>query len=172
MNRAGFEALADGVILLTILLVASTVSLSLAGERSSAPSDGAARYAEDTRVALFRTTLDGLAFSQDGEAVVLPNDTSVEAFLRLQVHLEGRGAGGLDFHAANSRIAGLANALVRPGWSYAIVGRIAAGAPLLRLPSGSVLPEEYAVSNWSYPALDASVADTVLSLFVWLSPHR
>jgi len=172
MNHKGFEALADGTMLLTVLLVASTLAVSLAGDRSPFLADDPARYAEDTRVALFRTSLDGLSFTQGGAEVLLPNGTSVEAFLRIQVHLGSRDIGTLDFRAANDRIAGIATALVRPGWTYAIVGRVADGAGGVHLPEGVVLPETYAASSWSYPSLDGSGPDTVLSLFLWLSPRR
>ena len=172
MNRKGFEALADGTMLLTVLLVASTLAISFAGDRFPSLADDAARYAEDTRAAIFRTTLDALSFTQDGVEVLLPNGTSLEAFLRLQVHLESREVGTLDFHAANDRIAELVTALVRPGWSHSIVGRVAHGPVVVHLPEGIVPPETYAASSWSYPALDGSGPDTGLSLLVWLNPHR
>jgi len=172
MNRKGFEALADGTMLLTVLLIASTLAITIGGSRTSSVVNDAATYAEDTRVAIFRTSLDALSFAQDGREVFLPNGTSVETFLRLQVHLESRDAGVLDFGAANRRIAKIAMALVRPGWTYTIVGRLAGGPLVVSLPQGVVLPESYSASSWSYPSLDGSGPDTVLSLSVWLSPRR
>ena len=172
MNRQGFEALADGVMLLTVLLVASTLALSMSGGPSHGIAGDSARYAEDTRVALFRSTLDGLAFVQNGAAVLLPNGTTVEGFLRLQVHLVSRNVGMLDFDAANDRITEIATTLLRPGWSYSVVGRVTDGPGVTHLPEVVVLPETYAASSWSYPPLDGSGPDTVLSLFAWLSPRR
>ncbi len=170
MNHRGFEALADGTMLLLVLLVASALALALAA-RGPAPADDGT-YVEDTRLALFRTTFDGLSFLQDGVEVPLPNGTSVEAFLRLQVHLVVRVGGALEFSAANDRIAEVATALVRPGWSFAIVGRILGESSSLRLPMGVVTPETYRASSWTYPSLDGVGPDTVLSLSMWLSPRR
>jgi len=172
MNRRGFEGLADGTTLLMVLLVASTLVLSLVGDRSAFLAADAARYAEDTRVALLRTTLDGLSFAQDGVEVFLPNGTSVEAFLRLQVHLESRNVESLDFDAANDRIHEVATVLLRPGWSHAVVGLVTDGPEVVHLPEGVVLPGTYAASSWSYPSVNGSGPDTILSLFLWLSPGR
>lgn len=171
MNRRGFEALADGTMLLIVLLVASTLALSLAAMRPSTGND-AARFAEDTRVALFRTTLDGLSFVQDGVDTPLPDGMSVEAFLRLQVHLVSRDVGEMDFATANNRVTEVARSLMRPGWSFAIVGRVTNASAAVLLPADVAIPESYAASSWSYPALDGSGPDTVLGLSMWLSPRR
>jgi hypothetical protein len=171
MNRLGFEALADGVMLLTVLLVGSTIVLSLAGTPDDSTAD-AAKYAEDTRLALFRTTLDGLAFTQGGREVALANGTSVETYLRLQLHLRRQNVDDLDFRAANERLTVLARALVRPGWTFAVIGRTDNGPVVVTLPADVDPPEAYAASNWSHPPMDGSGPDTVLSLLLWLSPHR
>lgn len=171
MNRRGFEALADGTMLLLVLLVAATLAASLGAGRPPS-GNAAARYAEDTRIALFRTTLDGVSFDQHGILEELPNGTSVEALLRLEVHLASLSAGAMEFDAANDRITEVASSLVRPGWSFAIDGRVVGSSVVVRLPEGVIDPETYAASSWSYPALDCMGPDTVLRLSVWLSPHR
>ncbi len=100
------------------------------------------------------------------------NGTSIEAFLRLEIHLLLRGAGAFDFTAANARIATLAARLVRSGWTVVVLGGPARGPDLVRLPGGTVLPPDYAASSWTYPALDGTGWDTRLTLALWINPRR
>lgn len=172
MNRHGFDGLVDATLLVTVLLIASTMALSIGADRGRIDAD-AASYAEDTRIALFRTVLDDLSFSQDDRRVVLPNGTRVESFLRLQVHLQSLGTGDLNFEEANLRVAGVAMRLMRPGWSFGIRGVEMGGAGVtVRIPADVVIPETHAASSWTYPALDGEGLNTVLLLHVWFTSHR
>lgn len=171
MKPTGFQAMADATLLLIVLLVASTIGLSMAAENS--PDAGiSVQYAEDTRNALFRTTPDELSFVQDGVTVHLADGTSIESFLRIQIHILNRGLGTSDFRDGNDRITTIAMRLLRPGWSWAILGGLADSAAKLQVPRDLVIPTTHATSSWSYPALDGSGADATLSLVVWLSPRR
>jgi hypothetical protein len=172
MRAEGFEALADGTLLLAVLLVASSVVIALSAP-TAAPDRGAdLRYAEDVRLALFRTTMDGLGLRDGDGSASMPNGTTVETFLRVQVHLRADGVPGAAFHDANGRIADLAGRLVRPGWGVAITGRLVGGSVVVRIPDGADLPATYAGSGWTYPSLDGSSEDAHLAVAVWLTPPR
>jgi len=172
MRDHGFEALADATLLLTVLLVASGLALSLA--RPAVPSDLAAgpRYAEDLRLALFRTTMDGLGHRTADGFASMPNGTTVEAFLRAQVHLLAGGRPAADFRESNARILDLAVRLLRPGWGAAVTGRLLGGEDLVRIPEGVPIPATYDGSAWTYPPLDGSAADVRLAVAVWPTPPR
>lgn len=170
MSERGFESLADGTLLLTVLLVASGAMVALARPVPVDETAVAARYAEDLRLALFRTTMDGLEYDRDGASVPLPDRTSVEMYLRVQVHLLTRGPPGLDFDESNARVEALAERLLRPGWGFAILGRVS-GAGVLAIPHAADLPTTYVESSWTYPALDGTGPEVRLALAVWLSPR-
>ena len=171
MSEDGFEALADGSTLLIILLVASTVVLGFGHGPSRTVSAAESADPEGTRIALFASTLDELTYRSEGELVRVRNGTTVESFLRLEVHLMRGGQPGLDFAAANARIADLAGRLVRPGWGITVRAHLAGDVDSIRIPDAPV-PEDYAWSGWTYPPLDGVGPDTVLGLAVWLSPRR
>ena len=169
MSENGFEALADGSLLLVVLLLASTVVLALGRGPGNAPVVSATDV-EATRLALFGTTLDGLSYRVGERDQALRNGTSVESILRLEAHLLRNGSNALDFAAANERIADVAARLVRPGWALSIDGRIAGGGEVMRIgdpPSG-----DYAWSGWTYPPLDGTGGDTILGVAVAINPHR
>ena len=172
MRGEGFEALADGTLLLTVLVVASGVVASFANVSRDDGRAAALRYAEETRVALFGTTVDDFRYRVGDEVVTMRNGTSIEAFLRLEVHLLLGGPGAFDFTAANARIATLAVRLVRSGWTVVVLGGPARGSDLVQLPNGTVLPPDYAASSWTYPALDGTARDTRLTLALWINPRR
>jgi len=172
MTEDGFEALADGTLLVTILLVASAVAGSLAHPAADDGRSTALRYAEDTRLALFRATIGGLGYSVGGQFVAVRNDTTVESFLRLEVHLLRGGSRDFDFGAANARIADTAARMVRPGWRFSVTGGVVGGADLFHLPADATAPADFAASGWTYPPLDGTGDGTRLSLAVWVSPHR
>ena len=172
MTDDGFEALADGTLLVTVLLVASAVAGSLAHPAADDGGSAALRYAEDTRLALFRATIGGLGYSVGGQFVAVRNDTTVESFLRLEVHLLRGGSRDFDFGAANARIAEQAARLVRPGWRSSVTGGVVDGPDLFRLPIDAEVPASYGASGWTYPSLDGTGDATRLSLAVWISPHR
>jgi hypothetical protein len=172
MTDEGFEALADGTLLVTVLLVASAVAGSLAHPATDDGRLTALRYAEDTRLALFRTTPGGLRYSVGGAFVAVRNDTTIESFLRLEVHLLRGGARDFDFGTANRRITEQADRLVRPGWRFSITGGVGDGSDLFRLPIDAEVPSSYGASGWTYPPLDGTGGDTRLSLALWVSPHR
>ncbi len=169
MKTEGFEALADAVLLIVILLIASIIIL---GHPRGGPREEGVRYAEETRLALFRTTLDGLFYTFGGEIITVPNGTTVETGLRLQVHLLEKGTGAYDFTAANARIVELARRLVRPGYAFALLGGVLAGHDLLHLPSDIEIPREHFASTWTYPSLDRGTGNTRLAVVLWLSPPR
>lgn len=173
MTDDGFEALADGTLLLVVLLVASGIVLALARPPLAAdPADGL-RYAEDVRLALFRTTMDGLGHATADGFVAMPDGTAVETFLRAQVQLRADGVPSGAFAESNGRIADLAARLVRPGWSIAVTGRLAGGAEdLVRIPEGVGMPPTYDGSAWTYPSLDGSPEDVRLAVAVWPTPPR
>ena len=172
MREDGFEALADGTLLLVVLLVASGVGLALVRPPlASDPADGP-RYAEDVRLALFRTTMDGLGHRTAEGFAAMPNGTTVEAFLRVQVHLRAGGVPATGFREANARIADVAARLVRPGWGVALTGRLSGGDDLVRIPEGVAIPATHDGSGWTYPALDGSPADVRLAVAVWPTPPR
>ena len=172
MREDGFEALADGTLLLTALLVASGVVLALARPPLAAdPADGL-RYAEDVRLALFRTTIDGLGHRTAEGFAAMPNGTTVETFLRAQVHLRASGVPAAAFREANARIADVAARLVRPGWGVAVTGRLVGGDDLVQIPEGVAIPATYDGSGWTYPSIDGSPADARLAVAVWPTPPR
>jgi len=171
MSEEGFEALADGTLLLTVLLVASVLVVGWGRPLAADGRSAGIQYAEDTRRALFGTTLDGLSYRIGGEDVAMRNGTTVETFLRLEVHLLRLGP-GWDFAAANARIAGLAAGIVRPGWAIAVLGGNESGPAVVRLPEGLRMPPDYFASGWTYPPLDGAGDGTRLQVLVWLSPHR
>ena len=172
MRSNGFEALADGTLLLTVLLVASAIVLALSRPGVSPDPASDLRTAEDLRLALFRTTMDGLGHRAADGLAAMPNGTSVETFLRVQVHLRAAGLPAEDFRDANERIADVAARLVRPGWAVAVTGRLVNGPVLVRIPEGLGLPATYDGSGWTYPSLDGSPGDAHLSLAVWPTPPR
>ena len=168
MTDEGFEALADGSLLLIVLLVASTILVTFGHPTSRGDSSA---YAEETRLALFGTTLDGLGYRAGDEAVGLRNGTTVESFLRLELHLLRNGSGSFDFSAANERIGDLAVRLVRPGWGLLIRGNLVGGPELIRVPDVA-WTGDYAWSGWTYPPLDGVGEGSALGLAVWINPHR
>ncbi len=167
--RSGFEALADATLLVLVLLAASSALAGFAA--SPGPRTAIQSYAEDTRLALFRSTLDGLWYEADGAQVDLLNGTNVETFLRLEVHLLATGKRGFDFSAANARIADLTNRLVRPAWAIVIVAGTTHDADLVRIPDRSI-PSEHAAAFWVYPPLDEDGVRTRLGIALWFSPPR
>lgn len=167
MTRDGFEALVDGILLLTVLLAATGVVQTFAGA-APAPAPPSA-YAEDFRTALFRSTLDGLAYIQAGTRIEVRNGTSVEAFLRLQVHAVQWA--DVDFAEANRRVAALAGTLVRPGWSVAVLGGPVGGEALVHIPSVEI-PGNHVRSSWSYPPLRGPGPGVALAVALWVSPPR
>lgn len=172
MSDGGFEALADGTLLLAILLVASClVALQAAPPSADLRSEGL-RYAEDTRLALFRTTMDGLEYAANGTAILLPNGTSVESFLRIEAYVLHVRGGPADFSAANARVAALAARLLRPDWRFAITAKIEGEARAASIPESTDLPGTYFESGWTYPSLDGTRAGTRLSLALWLNRPR
>ena len=171
-GERGFEALADGVLLFLVLLVATGVILATGRPPASDPRSSGVRYADDTRLALFRTTTDGLFYRFGGEIVLIPNGTTVEDVLRLGVHLLARDHRGYDFTATDARILGIAAKLLRPGWDLAILGGPGANRDLLHLPAEQVVPANHYASTWDYPSLDGGPGTTRLAVAVWLSPPR
>ena len=170
MRDRGFESLADGTLLLVVLLVASGAVLGLGRPAPPDATAAAARYVEDVRLALFRTTMDGLGYDIGGGSVTFPDGTTVETFLRIQVHLRTHGPPGVEFDRANARIEDLAGRILRPGWSISITGRTA-DTVVLRLPPGASLPATYVESAWTYPPLDGEGPDVRLSVAAWLNPR-
>lgn len=167
MTRGGFEALVDGVLLLAVLLAATGVVQTLA--LPAAGPTPSSTYAEDLRTALFRSTTDGLAYVQGGVRVGLRNGTTVEAFLRLEVHV--LALVDADFTEANRQVAALAAALVRPGWSVAILGGPANGGDMVRITAGEI-PPNHLRSSWTYPPLHGAGPGVTLAVAVWVSPPR
>lgn len=170
MNRGGFEALADATLLLLILILASSFGLRMAVSTPDVELERSLQLAEQARTALFRTTLNGLAYVHDSTPVTLRNGTSVETFLRLQVHILGRG--DADFTAANARVTALAASLLPPGWDFSLAGGRVGERPLVAMPPAARPPPNHAESAWSYPPLDGEGPNTVLSIALWLSPRR
>ena len=168
MNGNGFEAQADATLLLVVLLIASGLAVSLGRPATMEGADAGVRYAEDLRLALFRTTLGGLGYDDDGTHVAMPDGTTVETFLRIEVHYRGLGRPGLDFSDANARIADLVARLLRPGWSGAITG--GAGGTVVRIPMEVAIPAARFESGWTYPPLGDGPA-VRLAFAVWLSPR-
>jgi hypothetical protein len=168
MNGRGIETLADAALLFAILMVGMSAML-LADRDSPAANTGTGiAYAEDVRLAVFRTRLDGLGFTRDGAFVRLPAGTTVETFLRMQVHLLSRDDAP-DFSAANTRVADLAKSLLRPGWNVAIAGGEVRGEALMHIPGPP--PPAYFESAWTYPPLPGEPRDVRLAVAVWLSPR-
>lgn len=171
MRDGGFEALADGVLLLVVLLVAATMVLALGRAPEDGTRDIGVRTAEATRLALFRTTLDGLSYRFGGETVPIPDGTTVESLLRLEAHLLRVERDAYDFSAANSRVLTIASQLLGPGWSLSVVGDDPEGGELFRLPEVEIPVAHYA-SGWTYPSLAGGPERTRLTVAVWLSPLR
>ena len=168
--EGGFEALMDASMLLTVLLVASTLAIAWGRPAQPDPAADGLRYAEETRAALFRTTLPGMGYATDEMRVTVPGGTSVETFLRIEVALRARDL-PLDFSTANARIAEMTRRLVRPGWGAAVTG-LRGDAILVRIPDGQVIPAVHYTSGWTYPPLDGLGGDVRLNVAVWLSPPR
>lgn len=164
----GIEALVDGVLLMMVLVAATGIAGSFAGPPQ--PHESSFRYAEDVRLALFRTTAWGLNYTLKGEEVPLWNAT-VEDLLRLEVHLLGAGL-DVDFSGANAWLRDLAGRLVRPGWRVGIFGGPVRGDAVLRIPSDDGIPDTFIASGWTYPPLTGEGADVRLVVAVWTSPPR
>ena len=172
MRAEGFEALADGTLLLAVLLVASTIVIALSAPTAAPHRAADLRYAEDVRLALFRTTMDGLGVRDGDGFASMPNGTTVETYLRVQVHLRADGVPEAAFRDANGRIADLAARLIRPGWGIAVTGGLVGGPIVVRIPDGVDLPATYAGNGWTYPSLDGSREDAHLAVAVWPTPPR
>lgn len=170
MRRDGFEGLADGALLVLVLLLATAAVVALPRSPAHDGSSGE-RYAEDLRLALFRTTLDGLGYADNGTFVAMANDSSIETYLRVEVHLWAHGPLRRDFSAANARVEETAARLLRPGWSCVLTGGEADGPTVLTLPAGAEAPPSRYESAWTYPALDGAGPDVRLSLAAWLNPR-
>lgn len=171
MRDEGFEGLADGVLLVTLLLIAS-VALVVGTRDPGGIRDDGIRDAEETRLALFRTTLDDLSYESEGETVRIPNGTTVEWFLRLQVHLLDSDPAGHDFSAANVRVLDLATRLVRPGYQIGVFGGVVGEPGTVRLPAEGLASSERFESAWTYPALDGGPGHIRLGVSLWFSPPR
>ncbi len=169
MRRAGFEALFDGTLLITVLLVAGTLTLSLSAPRPADPRGEGLRLAEDTRLALLRTSASDFGYAANGTWVALPDGTTVETVLRLEVHL--RRVPGLDFTTANARIESICARLLPTAWAGQLTAHVA-GDTVLRIPRNATVPSTRFASAWTYPSLDGSADDTRLAVTVWLSPPR
>jgi hypothetical protein len=168
----GFEALADGALLIVVLLIGSALVLTFATPTGGGSRMEGTAYAEDTRLALFRTTLDGTSYAFGGESVPIPNRTTIETILRLEAHLLARDASAYDFAAANARVIGVAERLVRPGWQWALSGGPSSEPGLFQLPSDRIIPNSHFASTWTYPALDGGSSNVRLTFVLWLSPPR
>jgi len=169
MNADGFEALADGVLLFVVLALAIGAVLTWGGAPPTDDGAWGAAYAEDVRLALFRTPLDGLGYEDDGAFVVVPAGTTVETFLRIEVHVRSEEP-SLDFSAANARVAALAASLLRPGWAFLLVGGEPGGPEVVRIPDVRPPPTRFE-SAWTYPSLDGAGPGVRLAFAAWLSPR-
>ena len=165
----GFEALLDGTMLLVVLIVASTLAVTWG--RAAVPDPGldGLRYAEETRIALFRSTPEGLGYLDHGRWVSLSEGTDVETFLRIEMALLARNL-TIDVASTNARIEEILKALVRPGWEGVIRGE--QGDEALTIPAGVRTPAEHYASSWTYPSLDGGGRNVRLGVVLWLSPPR
>lgn len=168
MNGRGFEALADAALLFVILAIGIGAVLSMDRGTPAIDPGAATAHAEDLRLALLRATPEGLGYARGGEFVAFPDGTTVETYLRYQVHLRSRN-GSLDFSAANARVADLASSLVRPGWSAAIRAEEVRGD--VRIELLRPRPATFYESAWTYPPVPGEEWDVRLSVAVWLSPR-
>src|SRR5437867_4556722 len=135
MSHDGIESFVDAIFLLIVLFAASGLMLTrgLAGEHDPR-SDGVA-LAVNLRLALFRTTLDGLGYRQGATDIEVRNGTTVETFLRLEVHLLRNGSGDVDFGPANVRIESIVARLLPSGWSGSALGGVVGEPVIVRLPA-------------------------------------
>ena len=168
----GFEALADGSLLLVVLIVAASFVAAISHPSHNDSQSVALPYAEDTRLALFRTQLDGLGYAANGSFVAVPAGTTVESFLRLEVHFVARAPARFDFSAANERLGDLAAKLARPGWGVAITGGMVGSPLIVRIPADRQIPDRHSASSWTYPSLDDAGPDARLTVAVWVNPPR
>lgn len=171
MNATGSEALADGTLLLLVLLVASGVVNTLGRPETPDIASFGVRYVEDVRLAVFRTTMSALTYVAGGESIAMSNGTTVETFLRLEVHLATRGTSDCDFRGSNERVAAMTRRLVLPGWNFAISGGSPGGPNTFRIPERAEEPRSYFESGWTYPSLIAEGPPTRLSVTLWISPR-
>src|SRR3989475_6654349 len=119
MSHDGFESFVDAIFLLIVLFAASGVMLTQGLVSEHDPRSDGVALAGNLRLALFRTTLDGLGYRQGATDIEVRNGTTVETFLRLEVHLLRNASGDVDFGPANVRIGRIVARLLPSGWARA-----------------------------------------------------
>ncbi|TLZ52788.1 MAG: hypothetical protein E6K18_02145 [Methanobacteriota archaeon] len=171
MSHDGFESFVDAIFLLIVLFAASGVMLTRGLVSEHDPRSDGVALAGNLRLALFRTTLDGLGYRQGATDIEVRNGTTVETFLRLEVHLLRNASGDVDFGPANVRIGRIVARLLPSGWSGSVFGGLVGEPVVVQLPAITPSPDRFE-SRWAYAPVHGVGPGTELGVLVWLSPRR